>query len=218
MPVATLAGHHTDWVRACDLAGSGVPSSTPSFSASSACLALTGGDDGRAVLWDVGTGAAVRVVRGAGGGACSSSSRPFAAVRAVRFVGAAGRGGGRLGAAFATGAADGTLTLWDARAGAAIGTLTAGEDGAASSPAHAGGVTALAVAAGGAPSTFSSTTTLASVGADGAARAWDLRSRRRAGPTPARVGACPLTAVAWTPCGRGLAVGGADGRVCVVGL
>jgi len=215
-PLRTLSGHHTDWVRACDL------NASTSGGAHSACCALTGGDDGRAVLWDVEAGSAVRVVRqdGGGGGDGAAGCRP-SPVRALRFLPGGASGGGwcsRPELVFAAGALDGSLTLWDARTSEVVAHLVPGAHGGGGvggGVAHRGGVTALASCSPcAAPSTPRAL--LASVGADGAARAWDLRSRAEAGPP--YIAACALNAVAFTPCGGGVAVGGEDGRVCMVGL
>jgi WD40 repeat protein len=218
-PARTLAGHHTDWVRAADLdSGGGGCGGGCGCGCECCCscahagpaLALTGGDDGRAVLWDVEAGAAVRVVRVAAGGGGGSSTRP-PGVRAARFL----RGvAGLHPSLFATGDAAGRVTLWDGRDGRESGLV--GEGG------HAGPVTVLVVAAGPpcpASSSSASSALLISAGGDGAVRAWDVRQGGAVVP-PAAVtdaGLGPLAAAALTPCGRGVVVGGPrSGRVGLV--
>jgi WD40 repeat protein len=191
-PARTLAGHHSEWVRAVDLLGPR--------------LALTGGDDGRAVVWDVETGCATRVVRTASHGG-APQRRP--GVRAARFV-CGGHGGGGGSPLFATGDEAGQVTLWDGRDRAACGVAVGSGAGR-----HTGPVTAVATPSPSSSSSSASSPLLVSVGADGAVHAWDVRGGAFCRAIP-DLGLGALAAAAFTPCGTGVAVGGAAGRVVLV--
>jgi WD40 repeat protein len=97
------------------------------------------------------------------------------------------------GSLLATAGKDGSVRLWDAATGAALGVLSG----------HGGEVNALAVAPDGAA--------LASTSDDGTLRLWDL-----AGRCPSLVlghGSGPLYGVAFSPDSRTVAAGGGDGTV-----
>jgi WD40 repeat protein len=145
------------------------------------------GTDGKARLWNVATqqetGAAVTVGPDASQGTLVFSPD---------------------GKTYATVGANGTAALWSVTTQRRIGVLmTADAQGSAGVQAAARPVNALAFSPDGA--------TLATAGANGSIRLWDVATQQEIG-TPMTAGPGPVYALAFSPDGATLATAGGDGR------
>ena len=145
------------------------------------------GTDGKARLWNVATqqetGAAVTVGPDASQGTLVFSPN---------------------GKTYATVGANGTAALWSVTTQRRIGVLmTADAQGSAGVQAAARPVNALAFSPDGA--------TLATAGANGSVRLWDVATQQEIG-TPMTAGPGPVYALAFSPDGATLATAGGDGR------
>ena len=153
-------------------------------------LAVAIGTDGKARLWDVAaqreTGTAVTVGPGAGQGALAFSPD---------------------GKTFATVGANGTAALWSVATQHRIGVPMTWGGSVAGGPIASGTVAGGPVAA----VAFSPDgAMLATAGADGSIRLWDVATQQEVG-TPMTAGPEPVYALAFSPDGAMLATAGADG-------